>query len=87
MLAAKALQEVKQFSSDREAKKNIVAAVEAVALQLGNTRAVCRKCYIHPAILDSYLDGSLVKSLQRRSRHIRSSIKLSNPHYSRTFLI
>lgn len=38
-----------------EAKRNVIAVVEAVARQLGNTPAVCRKCYIHPAVLDAYL--------------------------------
>jgi DNA topoisomerase-1 len=34
-------------------------AIKQVALQLGNTPAVCRKCYIHPSVLDRYLDGAL----------------------------
>jgi DNA topoisomerase-1 len=38
--------------------------VEEVARELGNTRAVCRKCYIHPAILESYLEGTLHQSMQ-----------------------
>ncbi len=42
-----------------DAKRNIVKAVEQVSRNLGNTRAVCRKSYIHPAIIDSYLDGTL----------------------------
>jgi DNA topoisomerase-1 len=33
---------------------------------LGNTEAVCRKCYVHPAVIDAYLDGSLVETLRRR---------------------
>ncbi len=41
-------------------------AVERVAESLGNTPAVCRKCYIHPVVLDGYLDGSLVTCLQQR---------------------
>ena len=43
-------------------------AVESVAKRLGNTKAVCRKCYIHPAILDAYMDGSMVKTLADRVR-------------------
>jgi DNA topoisomerase-1 len=66
VLAAMALREFESFSSQRQANKNIVAAVESVAKKLGNTKAVCRKCYIHPAILDSYLEGSLVKTLKTR---------------------
>ena len=68
VLAAQTLQELDQFDSDSQAKKNIVRAVESVAAKLGNTKAVCRKCYIHPAILDSYLDGSLLKNVAQRAR-------------------
>lgn len=48
--------------SGGQAKKNIVSAVEAVARRLGNTKAVCRKSYIHPAVFDCYVDGSIVKA-------------------------
>jgi DNA topoisomerase-1 len=61
-LAAKALQAFEKYNSQTQAKKNVIAAIESVAKQLGNTRAICRKCYIHPAIIDSYMDGSLLKS-------------------------
>jgi DNA topoisomerase-1 len=44
-------------------KRNILKAVEQVSKKLGNTRAVCRKSYIHPAIIDSYLDGSLHRTM------------------------
>ena len=64
VLAARLLHEL-EFASDAEAKKNIVRAVEAVAKRLGNTKAVCRKCYIHPAIFEAYLDGAM-KALARR---------------------
>lgn len=67
ILAALALREIAKFNSAAQARKNIVRAVEAVATRLGNTTSVCRKCYIHPEILDSYLDGTLVRTLQRRA--------------------
>jgi DNA topoisomerase-1 len=66
VLAARALQEFEAFDSQTQAKRNVVQAIEDVALRLGNTRAVCRKCYIHPAVLDAYLDGSLLQTLSRR---------------------
>jgi DNA topoisomerase I len=66
VLAAMALQEYATFTSRTQANRNIVAAVESVAKKLGNTKAVCRKCYIHPAILDSYLDGTLVSQLKKK---------------------
>jgi DNA topoisomerase I len=67
VLAAQALQEFEEFDSEAAAKKNVVQAIERVARRLGNTPAVCRKCYVHPAVLDSYLDGSLVESLRQRA--------------------
>jgi DNA topoisomerase-1 len=68
MLAALALQEFERFDSQAQAKKNVVSAIERVAERLGNTPSVCRKCYIHPVILDAYLDGSMIHALQRRAR-------------------
>jgi DNA topoisomerase-1 len=63
LLAARAFCELPVGGSNTKTKHNVIQAVEAVAHQLGNTPAVCRKCYIHTAIVDSYLDGSLAKSL------------------------
>src|SRR3954470_17348902 len=68
VLASQTLQEFEKFGSETQAKRNIVSAVETVAKRLGNTKAVCRKCYIHPAILDAYMDGSMVKILADRVR-------------------
>ena len=62
VLAAHALRELERVDSETGRKKNVVAAVESVARKLGNTRAVCRKCYIHPTVIDSYLDGSFLES-------------------------
>jgi DNA topoisomerase-1 len=59
VLAACALWELGACASQAQAKKNIVQAIDAVAKRLGNTRAVCRQCYVHPAVLDAYLDHSL----------------------------
>ncbi len=66
-LAAVALKELETFDSATKAKKNVVRAVEAVSQMLGNTPTICRKCYIHPAIFDGYLDGSLLDALRRRA--------------------
>lgn len=60
VLAALALSECTEFDTVAAAKRNIRAAVEAVAARLGNTPAVCRKSYIHPIILESYLNHELV---------------------------
>lgn len=64
VLAALALREMEIFDSEVQAKKNVVVAIENVAKRLGNTPAVCRKCYVHPAVLDSYLDGTLPEALR-----------------------
>ena len=66
-LAAAALQEFEAFDSTAKAKKNLVEAVEHVSKKLGNTPAICRKCYIHPAVFDGYLDGSLLEGLKARA--------------------
>jgi len=73
VLAAKALADVAKFSSNAEAKRNVVKAIESVASRLGNTKAVCRKCYIHPAILDSYMDGATIQTLKARASRLAKS--------------
>ena len=67
VLAALALEEFEQFDSGAQAKQNVVRAIESVAKRLGNTPAVCRKCYIHPAVLESYMDGSMLNTLKQRA--------------------
>jgi len=59
VLAASALRELVGFESDTEAKHNVVAAIDSVARRLGHTRAVCRHSYVHPAVIDTYMEGSL----------------------------
>jgi DNA topoisomerase-1 len=67
VLAALALQEFEKFDSETQAKKNIVRAIETVAERLGNTPSVCRKCYVHPAVLEAYLDGTVLEALRERT--------------------
>ena len=55
--AAQALDEIDPPASKTAANRSIVQAVDRVAEVLGNTRAVCRKCYIHPAVLDAFKEG------------------------------
>lgn len=68
VLAALALDEFEKVDSEAQAKKNIVQAIESVAKKLGNTPSICRKCYVHPAVLDAYLDGTLLKGLRARAK-------------------
>ncbi len=65
VLASLALREFQSFDSETQAKKNIVRAIEHVAERLGNTPSVCRKCYVHPEIIESYLDGSMLRTLRQ----------------------
>jgi len=68
VLALRALRDAAPPTSEREAKSNIFAAIESVASTLGNTVAVCRACYVHPAIVAAYLDGSLATLPRRRAK-------------------
>jgi DNA topoisomerase-1 len=76
VLAAMALHTLETDSSN-STKRNIVAAVKEVATRLGNTPAVCRKCYIHPAIVDGYVAGKLGPMLTRRRSRRRGRGRFS----------
>src|SRR6266699_5780603 len=67
VLAAMALQAQDAFENKTQAKKNVKDAISAVAKILGNTPAVCRKCYVHPAVLETYLDGDLIEGLRQKT--------------------
>ena len=74
VIAATLLRDYERVDSHARAKKNIVRAIEEVAKQLGNTRAVCRKCYVHPAVIDAYLDGSMMKTMAQRADRAKRAI-------------
>ena len=67
VLAAVALSHLPPCETQREAKKNVKSAIGAVAKILGNTPAVCRKCYVHPAVLQTYLSGNMIEGLKRKT--------------------
>ena len=67
VLACMTLRELEAFASETEAKKNIVQAIKEVATRLGNTPSVCRKCYVHPAVLDCYLSGTMLEIPKKRA--------------------
>jgi DNA topoisomerase I len=75
MLAAVELRRLGFAASRREADRNVIAAIDAVAERLGNTRTVCRKYYVHPALIDAYLMGDTVPEppAVRRARHKRGA--------------
>jgi DNA topoisomerase-1 len=64
VLAALALAEFEEFDNQAKAKKNIRAAIEKVSSRLGNTPSICRKCYVHPEVFSSYLDGGLLLEIK-----------------------
>ncbi len=66
VLAAMALQELEKFDSQAGAKRNIRDAIQKVAARLGNTPTICRKCYIHPEIIATYVEGSLLLDIKDR---------------------
>ncbi len=67
VLAAIALNVVGAFETKKQAKANIKDAVSAVAKVLGNTPAICRKCYVHPAIFETYLSGQTIEGLKQKT--------------------
>lgn len=70
VIAAQFVRALTPATSQKEAKRNIVRAVEVVAQRLRNTKSVCRSCYIHPHVLDAYLEGRLNDALTRHgTRH------------------
>jgi len=80
VLAAVALRELATFASKREAKKNITQAIEAVSKMLGNTAAICRKCYVHPMVFESYLSGQTIATMkQKAERKLRNGLENLRP--------
>jgi DNA topoisomerase-1 len=75
VLAALALNEMQSFDTGIQAKRNLRAAIERVAARLGNTPTICRKCYVHPQVLNSYLDGSLILEIKAAAeRELREEL-------------
>lgn len=67
VLAALALREFESFDTQALAKKNVRAAIVRVSERLGNTPTICRKCYVHPEIFSTYLDGQLAQELEHKA--------------------
>ncbi|MEP0239647.1 MAG: DNA topoisomerase IB [Nitratireductor sp.] len=67
VLAAITLREFEAVDTVAAARRNIRDAIECVASRLGNTPTICRKCYVHPEILSSYLNGALLIDVERRA--------------------
>ena len=80
VLAAMALNELESFDSAAQAKRNLRAAIEKVAGKLGNTPTICRKCYVHPEVLSSYMDRKLVLEMKERAEsELRGDVQSFKP--------
>lgn len=88
VLAAQALAAFEEFDSEGRAKANVVSAIESVAARLGNTRTVCRKCYVHPAVIAAYLEGETVQTIrQRADREIADSLNKLPPEEAAVLML
>lgn len=86
VLAALALAEFEKFDSEAAAKKNVRAAIEKVSAKLGNTPAVCRRCYVHPEVIDSYMARGLVLEIEQElERELRDNVTGLRPEEALVF--
>jgi DNA topoisomerase-1 len=80
VLAATAFQEFEAVTSQAQAKKNIGLVIQSVAKILGNTPTVCRKCYVHPDVINAYVDGETFDAVsQRISSNLKGSLSKLKP--------
>jgi DNA topoisomerase I len=80
VLAAMILSELQSFDNAAQAKRNLRSAIEKVSARLGNTPTICRKCYIHPEVLNSYMDGNLVLEVKSHvENELRSAVENMKP--------
>ena len=88
VLAGVALREFEAVTRQTQAKRNVVKAIEAVAKMLGNTPTVCRKCYIHPEVLDAYLAGNTIATVRQRvTRKIDRSLSQLKPEEAAVLIL
>ncbi len=64
VLTAMLLREFEPYETQTQAKRNVLQAIKTVAERLGNTPTVCRKCYIHPAVLEQYYSGAMLQAIE-----------------------
>jgi DNA topoisomerase-1 len=80
VLAAMALSELESFDNAAQAKRNLRSAIEKVSARLGNTPTICRKCYVHPEVLNSYMDGNLLLEIKSQAEsELRSAVSSLRP--------
>ncbi len=74
VFATDTLQELGEFETQTEAKKNVAQAIKVAAEHLGNTPTICRKCYVHPEIINAYMDDALLSSLREQHEKAAENI-------------
>ena len=80
VMAALALQEFEAFDTKATQKKNLKAAIERVSARLGNTPTICRKCYVHPEVLNAYVEGNLLLEIKEQVEdELRSDLGTLRP--------
>jgi DNA topoisomerase-1 len=83
VMAALALQEFEAFDTKATQKKNIRQAIERVSARLGNTPTICRKCYVHPEVLNAYVEGNLLLEIKGEvEKELREQIATLRPEES-----
>ena len=83
VLAWRALSALGEGETDREKRKNVAAAIQETADNLGNTAAVARSAYVHPAVVDAYLDGGLRSALVRAAEETDEPPGATSPEEER----
>jgi DNA topoisomerase-1 len=80
VMAALALREFEAFDTQATQKKNLKEAIERVAARLGNTPTICRKCYIHPEVLNAYVEGALLLEVKDKvEKELREDVATLRP--------
>jgi DNA topoisomerase-1 len=79
VFATNALQELGEAETQTQAKKNVGEAIEVAAKKLSNTKAICRKCYVHPALINAYLEGSLLPRLSQQDEKMTQDVEGLRP--------
>jgi len=70
VFAASSLWQVGPSETKTQARKNVTQAIDTAAKHLGNTPTICRKCYVHPEVIDSYFEGTLLDALQQYKQEV-----------------
>lgn len=70
IIAAEILYELDDFETPEEGEKNIVRAIKTVAKALNNTTAICKKYYVHPAVINAYLQGTLTEEMKKAEKRL-----------------